>query len=40
MDGKPYSAELYQNQSGLVGLNENVIDPMLALIAQPTPSPQ
>jgi hypothetical protein len=39
MDGKPYNAEAYQNQSGLVGLNENVIDPMLALFPQPTPSP-
>jgi hypothetical protein len=40
MDGKPYSVEMYQNQSGLVGLNENVLDPMLTLIAQPTPSAQ
>jgi hypothetical protein len=39
MDGKPYSEELYQNQSGLVGLDENVIHPMLALIPQPRPSP-
>jgi hypothetical protein len=39
MDGKPYSVELYQNQSGLVGLNENVLAPVLALIPQPTPSP-
>jgi hypothetical protein len=39
MDGKPYSEELYQNQSGLVGLDENVLDPTLALIPQPTPSP-
>jgi hypothetical protein len=39
MDGKPYSEELYQNQSGLVGLNENVLDPMLALLPQPSPSP-
>jgi hypothetical protein len=39
MDGKPYSEELYQNQSGLVGLNENVLDPMLALLPQPKPSP-
>ena len=37
MDGKPYSEELYQNQSGLVGLNENVLDPMLALLPQPRP---
>jgi hypothetical protein len=40
MDGKPYSVEMYQNQSGLVGLNENVLDPMLALIPQAAPSPQ
>ncbi|MGD9503218.1 MAG: hypothetical protein AB7V40_12115 [Methyloceanibacter sp.] len=39
MDGKPYNPELYQNQSGLVGLNEDVLQPMLALIPQPTPSP-
>jgi hypothetical protein len=39
MDGKPYSVELYQNQSGLVGLNENVLNPILALIPQPTPAP-
>jgi hypothetical protein len=39
MDGKPYSEELYQNQSGLVGLNESVLDPMLALLPQPRPSP-
>jgi hypothetical protein len=39
MDGKPYSAELYQNQSGLVGLDESVLAPTLALIPQPTPSP-
>src|SRR4029450_5691538 len=39
MDGKPYSEELYQNQSGLVGLNENVLEPMLALLPQPSPSP-
>jgi hypothetical protein len=39
MDGKPYSEELYQNQSGLVGLDENVIHPMLALLPQPRPSP-
>jgi hypothetical protein len=28
-----------QNQSGLVGLDENVLAPMLALIPQPTPTP-
>jgi hypothetical protein len=38
-NGKPYSEELYQNQSGLVGLNENVLDPMLALLPPPSPSP-
>jgi hypothetical protein len=40
MDGKPYSEELYQNQSGLVGLDEKVLHPMLALLPQPRPSPQ
>lgn len=39
MDGKPYNPELYQNQSGLVGLEENVLQPTLALIPQPSPSP-
>ena len=39
MDGKPYSEEMYQNQSGLVGLDEDVVHPMLALIPQPRPSP-
>lgn len=39
MDGKPYNVEMYQNQSGLVGLDQNVIDPMLALLPQPRPSP-
>jgi hypothetical protein len=39
MDGKPYSEQLYQNQSGLVGLNENVLDSMLVLLSQPRPSP-
>jgi hypothetical protein len=39
MDGKPYSEEIYQNQSGLVGLDENVLHPMLALLPQPKPSP-
>lgn len=39
MDGKPYSPELYQNQSGLVGLDGNVLQPTLALIPQPSPSP-
>ena len=40
VDGKPYSEELYQNQSGLVGLDANVLDPLLAVIPEPTPSPQ
>ena len=39
MDGKPYSEEIYQNQSGLVGLDENVLHPMLAVFPQPRPSP-
>lgn len=39
VDGKPYSEEIYHNQSGLVGVNENVLHPMLALLPQPEPSP-
>ena len=39
MDGKPYSEEIYHNQTGLVGLDENVLDPMLAVFPQPRPSP-
>jgi len=39
MDGKPYSEELYQNQSGLVGLDETSLDPLLAVLPQPSPSP-
>jgi hypothetical protein len=39
MDGKPYSEELYQNQSGLVGLDENVLHSAPALLPQPSPSP-
>jgi hypothetical protein len=39
-DGKPYSEELYQNQSGLVGLDENVLNPLLAVFPQQSPSPQ
>jgi len=39
MDGKPYSEEIYHNQTGLVGLDENVLHPMLALLPQPKPSP-
>ncbi len=39
MDGKPYSEEKYQNQSGLVGLNEDALHPILSLLPQPTPSP-
>ena len=35
VDGKPYSDEIYQNQSGLVGLDENVLYPMLAVFPQP-----
>jgi hypothetical protein len=38
-DGKPYSDEIYHNQTGLVGLDENVLHPMLALLPQPKPSP-
>jgi hypothetical protein len=40
VDGKPYSEELYQNQSGLVGLDANVLDPLLAVFPQQTTSPQ
>jgi hypothetical protein len=40
MDGKPYSVEMYQNQSGLVGVNENVLNPMLSVFPHPIPSPQ
>jgi hypothetical protein len=40
MDGKPYSEELYQNQSGLVGLNENALGPILAVFPQQSSSPQ
>jgi hypothetical protein len=40
VDGKPYSEELYQNQSGLVGLDAKVLDPLLAVIPEPRPSPQ
>jgi hypothetical protein len=39
MDGKPYSEELYQNQSGLVGLDESLLDPLLAVLPQQRPSP-
>ena len=39
MDGKPYSEELYQNQSGLVGLDDNVLDPLLTVIPHSRPSP-
>jgi hypothetical protein len=39
MDGKPYSEKIYHNQTGLVGLDENVLHPMLALLSQPKPSP-
>jgi hypothetical protein len=37
-DGKPYNEEIYQNQSGLVGLDESVLYPMLAVIPQTVPS--
>ena len=39
MDGKPYSEEKYHNQTGLVGLDEDVLHPILALLPQPKPSP-
>jgi hypothetical protein len=39
MDGKPYNDEIYHNQTGLVGVDENVLRPMLALLPQPGPSP-
>jgi hypothetical protein len=39
LDGKPYSEEIYHNQTGLVGLDENVLHPMLALLPQPRASP-
>ena len=40
MDGKPYGDEIYHNQTGLVGVDENAIQPMLALLLpQPKPSP-
>jgi len=39
MDGKPYSEELYHNQSGLVGLDENVLHAAMALLPQPSASP-
>jgi hypothetical protein len=39
VNGKPYSEELYQNQSGLVGLDANVLDPLLAVFPQQSPSP-
>jgi len=34
MNGRPYNERLYQNQTGLVGVNENVLQPMLAIIPQ------
>ena len=40
VNGKPYSEELYQNQSGLVGLDATVLNPLLAVIPEPSPSPQ
>ena len=39
VDGMPYSDEIYHNQTGLVGVDENVLNPMLALLPQPKPSP-
>ena len=39
MNGKPYNEELYQNQTGLVGVNESVLQPMLLLIPEPRPAP-
>jgi len=39
MNGKPYNEELYQNQTGLVGVNESVLQPMLVLIAESRSSP-
>jgi hypothetical protein len=39
MDGKPYSDEIYHNQTGLLGLDENVLHPMLALLAPSTTQP-
>jgi hypothetical protein len=39
MDGKPYSDEIYHNQTGLLGLDENVLYPMLALLAPSTTQP-
>jgi hypothetical protein len=39
MNGKPYNERLYQNQTGLVGVNEDVLQPMLVLIPEPRPSP-
>ena len=40
VDGRPYNEEIYHNQTGLVGVDENVLNPVLALIRQPKPSPQ
>jgi hypothetical protein len=39
VDGKPYSEEIYHNQTGLVGVDEDVLNPMLALMPQAKPSP-
>jgi hypothetical protein len=36
MDGKPYNEELYHNQSGLVGVDETVLHPMLAFVPNPS----
>ena len=40
VDGKPYSEEIYHNQTGLVGVDEDVLNPMLALIPQAKSSPK
>ena len=40
VDGKPYSEEIYHNQAGLVGVDEDVLNPMLALFPQPKSSPK
>jgi hypothetical protein len=40
VDGKPYSEEIYHNQTGLVGVDEDVLHPMLAQFPQPKSSPK
>jgi len=39
MNGKPYDPARYQNQTGLVGVNGNVLQPMLVMIPELSPSP-